>query len=281
MDDGTVIHYRLRRAGNTNGSLLILIHGLASNLTRWSEFVEHTSLRDRHDILWLDLRGHGESTVRAPIGMRIWCDDLVSILDAEKYEQATVIGHSLGAQVALHFADRYPARVNGLVLIDPVFRKALRGTARWLSYLTPIAWLVIGLIRFLNALGLRRRAIPNRDLRRLDEETRSALIDSGRYEEMIRRYTSPLEDLRYFPAANYLQEYLELIRPVPLEQIVVPVLVLLSSGLTFTDLGLTRRAVARFKDAEIVMIKAYHWPLTEKPKEVRGAIERWCARRLY
>lgn len=49
-----------------------------------------------------------------------------------------LVGHSLGAQVAVHFAARHTARVRGLALIDPVFHQALRGTMRTVRLARPV-----------------------------------------------------------------------------------------------------------------------------------------------
>src|SRR5581483_2452450 len=116
--------YGVSRAASPRG-VIVLIHGMASNLTRWSEFLEHTTLKRDWTVLRVDLRGHGESTTRARIGMKIWSHDIAALLDAEGFERAVLIGHSLGAHLALHFAARFAARVRALVLIDPVFPQAL------------------------------------------------------------------------------------------------------------------------------------------------------------
>jgi hypothetical protein len=34
---------------------------------------------------------------------------------------------------------------------------------------------------------------------------------------------------------------------------------------------------ARFPQGEVRTIECHHWPLTERPDEVRGLIEAWCA----
>jgi esterase len=277
--DGATLGYRLCRESAAPRRLIVLLHGVASNMTRWSEFVEFTTLKQSWDILRLDLRGHGESFWRGRLSLETWCDDLRAILDAEGREQALLIGHSLGAQVAVQFAARFPARVRGLVLIDPVFHEALRGALRTASRLRVLLRLLIGAIRLLNALGLRRRHLPRRDLRRLDETTRTKLLNRGKQQEMIALYSSPWEDLKYFPTASFLQELLEIIRPLPpLAAIPAPILALLSSGVTYTDPTVTRRLLASHPRTEIVTIDAYHWPLTENPLAVREAIERWCGR---
>jgi pimeloyl-ACP methyl ester carboxylesterase len=241
--------------------------------------VEQTALKTSWDILRLDLRGHGESFTRGRLNLDIWCKDLRDILDAEGCDRALLIGHSLGAQVAVQFAARYPARALGLVLIDPVFHEALRGVLRTIGRLRPVAGLLVALIRLLNALGLRRRHIPGRDLRQLDETTRARLLRAGKKQEMIRLYSSPWLDLKFFPTASFLQELIEITRPLPpLAQIKTPILVLLSSGITYTDPEVTRRMLAGHPHLQIETIDAHHWPLTENPAQVRMAIEQWCER---
>ncbi len=280
LPDGVTLTYRHWRApDNPKRQTLVLLHGLASNHTRWSEFTEQTTLKQHWDILRPDLRGHGESFTRRPIGLEIWCDDLARLLDAEGVQQAVLAGHSLGAQVALLFAARYPTRVAGLVLIDPVYRPALRGWLRLASRIAPLLRAAAAFLRLLNRLGLRRRYLPLRDLRALDEATRAALAQTGQTGDIVQRYTSPLADLRYFPTAHYLQELAEVTRPLPPPaEIRVPVLVLLSRGVTFTDPEIMRAWATQFPLAEIQTIDAWHWPLTEKPVEVCEAIEHWCIR---
>jgi pimeloyl-ACP methyl ester carboxylesterase len=274
---GVALHYRLLRSG-AGHTPLVLLHGVASNLTRWSEFVEHTALGRRLDLLRVDLRGHGESLTRAPTGMERWSDDLAAILDAEGYRRAVLVGHSLGANLALHFASRHPARVAGLVLIDPVASQALHGRARWIGRVAPLARPVIAVVRLLNRLGLHRRHLPALDLRELDAATRRELLAAGRADALLRRYGSPFADLAFVPTATYLQDVVELVRPLPPLAIDAPVLALLSKGITFTDLDATERLLRTLPQVDIVRLDAYHWPLTEKPVEVREAIERWCAR---
>ncbi|MBI3575655.1 MAG: alpha/beta hydrolase [Gammaproteobacteria bacterium] len=278
LPDGVTLSYRRWRAPvNPERRTLVLLHGLASNHTRWAEFAEQTALKLNWNILRPDLRGHGESPARGKTGLETWCDDLLRLLDAENVDRAMIAGHSLGAQVACLFAARHPARVMGLVLVDPTHRPALRGWLKLARRLAPLLRLVANLIRLLNRLGLRRRSFPSRDLRTLDEATRAALAASGNPREIVHRYTAPWEDLRYFPLANYLQELIEVTRPLPPPATVrAPVLVLLSSGVTFTDAAMMRAWASDFPSARTQTIEAYHWPLTERPVEVRLAIERFC-----
>jgi pimeloyl-ACP methyl ester carboxylesterase len=275
--DGVTLGYRVWRETTAPRRTLVLLHGMASNMTRWSEFIEQTALKQDWDILCPDLRGHASSFARERLNMDSWCDDLLALLDAEHGDKAVLVGHSLGAQVAVHFAARHPGRVRGLALIDPVFHQALRGTLRTARLLRPAILALVAVILAFNRLGLRRRHLPGRDLRKMDEATRARLLRAGKQEEMVELYSSPWEDLKFFPVGSYLQELLEMIRPLPeLARIQAPILALLSTGLTYTDPQKTRALLAEKPRTQIVTIDAYHWPLTENPVQVREAIERWC-----
>lgn len=279
--DGVRIAYRVTRApGDVLGPPVVLIHGLASNLTRWSEFVELTTLAERHAVIRLDLRGHGDSPTRGAIGIEQWAKDLIALLDQEGESRAALVGHSLGAHVALECAYRHSQRVHGIALIDPVFRRALRGRAGSFGLLRPLVNGIARLIRGLNALGLRRRQLAPLDLRAMDRLARIALAspDPAAEAEFVRQYSSTAADLRSFRTAHYVQELAELFRPSPPPSAVaVPVLALLSTGSSFTDPALTAGIVGEFPRGEVQMIDCHHWPLTERPTEVREAVEAWCA----
>lgn len=284
--DGIAIAYGITRAARRGADPLVLVHGLASNRTRWSEFVERTTLVRTHDVIRLDLRGHGESQVPLarlrpfqPVSLEAWADDIAAILAHEGHERAIVVGHSLGAQVALSFAGRHAARTRAQVLIDPVFRAALKEGLAWRARFGFAVQLAAWCVRIANALGASRRALPPFDLRALDELARESLRSKDAEQAFIRKYSSARNDLRYFHTVVYLQDLVELFRALPpLESMRHPVLVLLSTGATFIELDRARAVIARFPDAQTATIDCHHWPLTERPAEVRQAIERWCER---
>ena len=275
--DGTRITYGITAARSpAPDRVVVLIHGLASNRSRWSEFAEHTSLDARWSLIRIDLRGHGDSPTSGRISLERWCEDLAAVLDHEGYTRAVIAGHSLGAQVALQFAVQYAGRTAGIVLIDPVYRNALHGRARWLARLSPIFGMAATVTRAMNALGIKRGRVEPLDLRALDEEARVALRDAASTDAFVRRYSSPFEDLKHIRTAHYLQDLAELFRTVQVNgAIEAPVLLVLSSGATFAAPARTREIVAQWSTPSVVTIQAEHWPLTERPVEIRQAIEEW------
>ena len=277
--DGMEICYRVRRHGDGPSPAMLLIHGAASNHTRWSEFARHSGLRNGYDLILPDMRGNARSMCRGRLDLDVWCEDLVAILDAENCDSAIVVGHSLGAQIALHLAVSHPQRVRALALIDPIVRKALVGRPRRLRRMEPLVKIAILILRMLNGLGLRRRRFPLMDLEALDAETREAMRGDHPQEFLVRRYTGTGLILEYMPIANYLQQLVASISPLPeLERITVPTLVLESTGVEVMDRDLSRVELARLPALERAEINATHWPLTERPDEVRRAVESWVER---
>ena len=254
---------------------LVLLHGVASNTTRWAEFAEHTRLRSRWNILRPDLRGNGSAAFpRTRLSMDIWCADLAALLDAERCERAVICGHCLGGNIALHFAVRYPARVAAIVLIEPMPPEALTGSTGKLTLLKPLLYLLYGAARGLNRLGIYRRRLEHLDLREWDRATRAGEIK-------LSMLASLGIDLKSTPVAAYARMLAATAEPWPdVAAIRVPVLALISSRSSMTDPARTRRALAVLPDCDVVEIDAVHWIPTEQPEAMRTTIEDWLGRRF-
>ncbi|MCP2636610.1 alpha/beta fold hydrolase [Microbacterium sp. HD4P20] len=95
---------------------VLLIHGVTSSHLAWPFVVDRLpGVR----AIAPDLRGRGASnTLEGPAGMAAHAADLVAALDALGIERTVVVGHSMGAFVAVVLAHRYPERVSRLVLVD-------------------------------------------------------------------------------------------------------------------------------------------------------------------
>lgn len=276
--DGATIAYRVLR-GPAPRPAVVLVHGMASNLTRWSEFVQETSLKNSRDIVRIDLRGNGRSTFRGPITMETWCDDIAAILAVEGYPRAVLVGHCLGANLAIHFAIRHSARTEGLILIEPLFPRSFAGALKKIQPYLFLLPSIIATLRLLNRMGLYRRYLPRLDLRELDREMRELMKSPGKAEAITKRYASIWYDLKFLPTTAYLQSLRELNRPLPsLLDIKKPVLLMFSTGKVFSDPAIARELCEMLENCTTVVIDSHHWLPTERPVEMRTTIEEWCGK---
>jgi pimeloyl-ACP methyl ester carboxylesterase len=98
-----------------SGPTIIFLHGANLDSRGWGPLP--AALVSTHRVVLTDLRSHGHSPDAT--GPFSFVDDALEVLDAVGGERATVVGHSLGAQVAVDLAVSHPGRVNGLILMGP------------------------------------------------------------------------------------------------------------------------------------------------------------------
>jgi pimeloyl-ACP methyl ester carboxylesterase len=125
------------------GPPVILIHGFGGSMWQW-EYQQQLSQHFR--VLTLDLPGAGLSD-KPDIDYRPdqMLDYFVGFMDAMKIPQATLVGNSMGAGLAIGMALTHPSRVEKLALVDglpqhvmekltsPSVRRALESSApSWL-----------------------------------------------------------------------------------------------------------------------------------------------------
>ncbi len=96
---------------------LIFIHGLLGRLDNWRFNVP--AFADRYHVLALDLPGFGNSDkADRDMTMEFYAQVVKGLMDQKGMPKATLVGNSMGGEVAALFAIRYPDRVDKLVLVD-------------------------------------------------------------------------------------------------------------------------------------------------------------------
>jgi pimeloyl-ACP methyl ester carboxylesterase len=102
-----------------------MLHGLVTgNMAGWY-FHFGLPLASSREVLLYDQRGHGESSLadgggKTRFDLESQTADLDAVLQHYGHAQEPVdlVGHSMGALIALHFALHQPQRVRRLVLVD-------------------------------------------------------------------------------------------------------------------------------------------------------------------
>lgn len=95
---------------------IVFLHGSGMDRTVWTLQTRYFAHHGRN-VLAVDLPGHGRSAGPALETIEALADWVVALLDAAKLDKAALVGHSLGALVALEAAARAPTRVWALALL--------------------------------------------------------------------------------------------------------------------------------------------------------------------
>lgn len=101
------------------GTPVLVIHGALSDHTFFSGVAHRLS--DYCKVISYDRRGYGESPFMSgtDYSLQTQAEDAYRVLKNFTDEPACIVGHSMGAHIALELAIRYPHMVSKLVLIEP------------------------------------------------------------------------------------------------------------------------------------------------------------------
>ena len=112
--DGAAIYVQ----ASGEGPPVVMIHGLGLQGALWNRVC--AGFGDGFRLIRIDLRSAGrtEETVRTDLTLARWADDIAAVLDEMDIDDAVIVGHSLGASVALRYALERPERTRALVLVN-------------------------------------------------------------------------------------------------------------------------------------------------------------------
>jgi pimeloyl-ACP methyl ester carboxylesterase len=114
----TIEHRGCRLAYNVRGDgpPVLLIQGVGLHGDGWRPQVDELAARNR--CLTFDNRGMNRSQpIGVPLSVEQMAEDALVLMDAQGWESAHVVGHSLGGLIALHLALSARKRVRSLALL--------------------------------------------------------------------------------------------------------------------------------------------------------------------
>ena len=118
--------------GVASSPSLVLIHGITESRHTWHPLLHE--LAREHQVLAVDLRGHGESDDDDGYDPASYAADVIETAESLGVTDALVVGHSLGGIVATAFA--VGASCRGVVNIDQPLR--LSGFKEQLAAIEPM-----------------------------------------------------------------------------------------------------------------------------------------------
>lgn len=103
--------------GPDNGPALLLMHGLSGNQRTWKPLMPY--LKDHYQVFAIDQRGHGLSGHPGAYHIGLMTDDAVQFIESVIGRPTYLVGHSMGARIALRLAASRGDLLKSVVLEDP------------------------------------------------------------------------------------------------------------------------------------------------------------------
>lgn len=115
-----------KQIGKPTGSAeaVVFVHGLGGTMDYWSPLIATLGLTDTHSLHLFDLEGHGLSPTHplSKLSIESFSEDIggvVALAGATASNPATLVAHSMGCLVAIHFAIAHPECIKKLILVGP------------------------------------------------------------------------------------------------------------------------------------------------------------------
>ena len=102
------------------GEPLIVLHGAYMNIPSMGEIIP--KLANTHKVYAIEFQGHGRTNdIDRPITYPNLAEDVAVFMDAVGLKKADVFGYSMGAEVGLQLAIRYPEKINKLIFASGAY----------------------------------------------------------------------------------------------------------------------------------------------------------------
>jgi pimeloyl-ACP methyl ester carboxylesterase len=263
----TYISQRLRLHyldwGNAEAPPLVLVHGGRDHSRNWDWVAER--LRAEWHVIAPDLRGHGDSqwSLDGGYAMAGYIYDLAQLIHQRALAPVSLVGHSLGGNIATRYAGIYPDNVRRLISIEGL---GLSPKAMAERLAKPFAerfraW--IEAERALAGRAPRRYASIEAAVARMQEANKHLSVDQARH--LTRYGVNQNEDGTY---SWKFDPYLHVFPPIDLPvaevealwaRVACPTLLVYGKESWASNPAEDGRA-RHFKNARVVLVeKAGHW----------------------
>lgn len=110
-----------------DGQPVLLLHGVGLQAEAWGAQIK--ALAGAYHVIAPDMPGHGQSRLMEGVEtLADYATAIAQVLDQQPVP-ALVIGHSMGAMIALELAIRMPQKVSGVAALNAVFRRSPKAAA--------------------------------------------------------------------------------------------------------------------------------------------------------
>lgn len=112
------------RSGNPDGIPVVLVHGVGLRSESWYRQID--ALQTQYDVFAMDMPGHGESASlnKSPPELADFIDSLAAFIARTVCRPAVIVGHSMGALLALTLSKTHPQLCLGIVAMNAVYQRS-------------------------------------------------------------------------------------------------------------------------------------------------------------
>jgi len=98
------------------GKPLVILHGLFGTSDNWQTHAK--KLGEYYRVILVDQRNHGHSPWSEDFTYKYLADDLERLILHLGIDKFTLIGHSMGGKTAMYYSQKYPTRLEKMVIVD-------------------------------------------------------------------------------------------------------------------------------------------------------------------
>ena len=243
------------------GKPLIILHGLFGTSDNWQTHAK--KLAEYYHVILVDQRNHGHSPWSDDFTYNYLADDLERLVNHLNINQFTLIGHSMGGKTAMYYSQKYPNRLEKMVIVDIGIKRypmhhneIIKGIQSIdLATISSRSEAEIAMLPFVDSYGVRQFLLKN-----------LYWIEKGK--------------LAWRMNVNVLErEMEEILAPIPILEVWIPTLFIrgaLSNYILDEDWSDIEEI---FPDAILQTIEnAGHWVHSEQPEEFINGVLSFCLR---
>ena len=243
------------------GKPMIILHGLFGFSDNWQTLA--TKFSEFFRVILIDFRNHGHSPWSDDFSYNLMVDDLKELIDDLNLENLTLVGHSMGGKVAMHFSQKFPEKIEKLVVIDMGVKQYTRHHQEVLE-------------------AFNKVDLKGKTARSQVELILSDFIESKGVRQFLLKnlYWKEKGELAWRVNFAVLEKSMpEILAALPYKEVLIPSLFIRGELSNYIEDNDIKELESFFSDMSLTTIKnAGHWIHADAPEEFTNTVLEFCLR---